>query len=81
LQEFEEAVIDSKVNKCRDALSGGSIIDVNLQNSAGQTLLHRLCEIDCKASHSQCELIDILVNNGARMDIRDRSGRIPLHVG
>lgn len=55
-------------------------IDLDNRDNEGKTLLHRVCEIKCHSSHIQCELIDILVAAGARMDARDnRKGQIPLH--
>uniref|UniRef100_A0A915NT21 ANK_REP_REGION domain-containing protein n=1 Tax=Meloidogyne floridensis TaxID=298350 RepID=A0A915NT21_9BILA len=40
-----------------------------------------LCEIRCGVSHTQCELITLLVKNGARLDMAEHSnGQIPLHI-
>ena len=34
----------------------------------------------CSISHTQCELIDVLVSNGARTDARNNDKSLPIHV-
>uniref|UniRef100_A0A915CY25 Chromo domain-containing protein n=1 Tax=Ditylenchus dipsaci TaxID=166011 RepID=A0A915CY25_9BILA len=81
-EEFEEAVMEGKVDRVRAALrTEKGRLDVNEVDASGRTLLHKVCEIKCGMTHTQCELIDILVANGARMDAKDTTnGQIPLHV-
>ncbi|KAI1721849.1 M-phase phosphoprotein 8-like isoform X1 [Ditylenchus destructor] len=82
-QEFEEAVMDGKVDKVRAALAAKDKDNINLDSTdgSGLTLLHKLCEVKCNATHTQCELIEVMVTNGARMDaIETSSGQIPLHA-
>jgi len=48
-------------------------VDVNATNDAGQTALHF-------AALSMDSVVELLVKNGARMDVTDRQGRTPLDM-
>jgi ankyrin repeat protein len=51
----------------------GQHVDVNAANDAGQTALHF-------AALSMDSVVELLVMNGAKLDIRDRQGRTPLDM-
>jgi hypothetical protein len=71
-------------------------LDLNKTDDFGKTLIHRvlsncesnfanfhlqLCEIRCKVTNTQCELIALLASHGARLDVCENNlGQIPLHV-
>lgn len=58
LKEFEEAVIDGKIDLIRDVLhKHNSMLDLNRMNADGQTLIHRLSEFGCSPGHSRCDLM------------------------
>lgn len=41
----------------------------------------QICELKCGPQHTECELIDILVAKGARMDTREtKCGYLPIHL-
>ncbi|KAL7073967.1 hypothetical protein ACQ4LE_006615 [Meloidogyne hapla] len=83
-EEFYELVLDGKVEKVRELLllnAQKPFLDLNRCDDLGKALVHKLCEIRCGVSHTQCELINLLVTNGARLDMAEHSnGQIPLHL-
>nr|CAD2165714.1 unnamed protein product [Meloidogyne enterolobii] len=83
-EEFDELVLDGKVEKVRELLllnGQKPFLDLNRCDDLGKALVHKLCEIRCGVSHTQCELITLLVTNGARLDMAEHSnGQIPLHI-
>ncbi|KAI3409975.1 hypothetical protein GPALN_006342 [Globodera pallida] len=82
-EEFEELVMDGKVEKVRQLLDGQTMknFDVNRADEFGKTLLHKLCEIKCGVSHTQCELIGLLVSSGGRLNIIENgNNQTPLHI-
>jgi ankyrin repeat protein len=48
-------------------------VDINAANDAGQTALHF-------AALSMDSVVELLVMNGAKLDIKDRQGRTPLDM-
>uniref|UniRef100_A0A914HAC9 Chromo domain-containing protein n=1 Tax=Globodera rostochiensis TaxID=31243 RepID=A0A914HAC9_GLORO len=56
-------------------------VDLNRADEFGKTLLHKLCEIKCGVSHTQCELIGLLVSSGGRLNILENgNNQTPLHI-
>ncbi|KAL3115886.1 hypothetical protein niasHT_007186 [Heterodera trifolii] len=82
-EEFEEMVMDGKVEKVQQLLYGQAAnnFSLNRVDEFGKTLLHKLCEIKCGVSHTQCELIHLLVTCGGRLNIIENgNSQIPLHI-
>ena len=83
-QEFEEIVMDGKAENVRSVLflnARDPFLDLNKTDDFGKTLIHRLCEIRCKVTNTQCELIALLASHGARLDVCENNlGQIPLHI-
>ena len=67
------------IELCRLLLhQGKTVVNVNLQNYAGDTALHMAC-----GGGGQCQksflLVEVLVENGARSDIQNSEGKTALH--
>ena len=50
-------------------------VDVNIENDAGQTPLHWLSHIFCNQQESIMRIAELLINNGAHMDVVDHEGK------
>uniref|UniRef100_A0ACB8F4M9 Uncharacterized protein n=1 Tax=Sphaerodactylus townsendi TaxID=933632 RepID=A0ACB8F4M9_9SAUR len=48
--------------------------DINAVNPSNETLLH------IAAAHGHVKIIDYLISKGAKLDVKDKKGRIPLHI-
>lgn len=62
----------AKGNLC-DLVKSLKESDINALNTSNETLLH------IAAAHGYTEIIDYLIRKGAKLDIKDKIGRIPLH--
>ena len=73
------SALHGNIELCRLLLrQGKTVVNVNLQNYAGNTALHMAC-----GGGGQCQksflLVEVLVENGARSDIQNSEGKTALH--
>ena len=62
---------DDHISFLKNLLTNG--LDVNLGNEGGRTLLH------AAASRAHVRAMEVLIQHGARLDVRARYGNTPLH--
>lgn len=53
---------------------------VNQVDKAGQTPLHVLCKTAICSAEDKIEIINMLINSGARVNQKDKKERTPLHI-
>lgn len=56
------------------------IANINAPDSKGQTVLHTANILPYASKKEDCEIMQILLDNGGRIDIADNEGKTPLHI-
>merc|ERR1712134_110205 len=62
--------------KCLQVILGQDVIDPNERNDAGWTPLHKIASVNQTSSAAEC--VKTLIDNGAKIDIKDNNGNTPL---
>ena len=59
-----------------------SMLDVNIKDNTGNSPLHLACKMKIKASllNTHDPIIDLLINQGAQVNLQNKKGQTPLHV-
>jgi len=70
--DLHKAAYKGNANAVREFIDSGEI-DVNEAGAANRTALHRA------VAANSVEVVSLLIEKGARVDVTDKSGRTPLH--
>ena len=57
---------------------GQDVIDPNERNDAGWTPLHKIASVNQTSSAAEC--VKTLIDNGAKIDIKDNNGNTPVKI-
>ncbi|CAD5206075.1 unnamed protein product [Bursaphelenchus okinawaensis] len=80
-KEFNDAVLAGKIKVVRGMLAANNNININWADSEGYTLLHRLAEGVCESQHTPDEMMSVLVNAGANVEVKEKKrGFTPLYL-